>query len=386
MDDKFAFLLPLVMLSFAATFAVAARWNSRPARLWSVGYALAGGAYLVPMVPENVPVVLQALLADIGFLLAFWCFGQALLDYFGRPLRRRLFAFLVAASTAGAAYTIVGMADLRAETLVNDLACSALLLIALGSIGLRAQTAIDRVLVGVSVLVVLDNLTRTVVFNLVLAPETSLDAFAGSPYAFAMQMTGAALGLVGGLVALAAVTLRVVAGYRDAAERDPLTGLLNRRGFERATAGFAADPSRPASLVVCDIDHFKAVNDAFGHAAGDRILEGFAEIVGIVMPPDGVAARFGGEEFILFLPGPPQVAAVIAEVLRIAFAERDWRAEGAGRRLTASFGIAGVEGGESSLFEAMARADAHLYAAKASGRNRVVASLAAQPRPSALAA
>jgi diguanylate cyclase (GGDEF)-like protein len=220
---------------------------------------------------------------------------------------------------------------------------------------------------------------RTAIFNFVLQPETDLDAFTGSAYAFVMQITASLFGLVFALVALGAVTLSVVETLREAAERDPLTGLLNRRGFERATAGFAAAEGRPASLVVCDIDHFKAVNDAHGHAAGDRVLTAFAETVRIVLPPGGAAARFGGEEFILFVPGPPRVAAVVAEVLRIAFAERDWRAEGVDRGLTASFGSAEASRADRSLFDAIGRADANLYAAKAGGRNRVVAGAAALP-------
>lgn len=150
---------------------------------------------------------------------------------------------------------------------------------------------------------------------------------------------------------------------------DPLTGLANRRAFDAALerevqASLAT--GRPLSLVTLDLDHFKAVNDTHGHDAGDRVLIGLAALLRAQVRSGDLPARWGGEEFAWLLPGAPAGAAgTTAERLRLAVAAHDF---GCGP-LTVSLGVATLRPGESgaALF---ARADAALYRAKQSGRNR----------------
>lgn len=181
-----------------------------------------------------------------------------------------------------------------------------------------------------------------------------------------------ALMLVSGLLAPAAVLLiiarivgNVIRRYRIRSERDDLTDLLNRTAFERvaAQAGLAG-----AAIIVCDIDHFKTVNDRYGHPVGDRVIQGFAEIL---LRTEGTAGRLGGEEFALLLPGATlDAAAGTAEAIRLAF--HAWRDPGLddGHALSASFGVAMLQRAEPAQ-DAIARADDALYRAKREGRNRV---------------
>ncbi|RDK10400.1 GGDEF domain-containing protein [Cupriavidus lacunae] len=155
------------------------------------------------------------------------------------------------------------------------------------------------------------------------------------------------------------------------AHTDSLTGLLNRRALELVAAQYAAHES--ASLVLIDVDCFKQINDRHGHAAGDQVLRGIAAMMRALVPPEGVLARFGGEEFALLLPhGRPGAAAALAETLRAAVASRPVYLSGSTQLgVTASFGVAIGHGGPHHWQRLFGAADAAMYRAKAEGRNCV---------------
>jgi diguanylate cyclase (GGDEF)-like protein len=160
------------------------------------------------------------------------------------------------------------------------------------------------------------------------------------------------------------------------AETDPLTGLANRRGLF-AAIGRRADPaSLPprCALLLTDIDHFKSINDTYGHDGGDAVLIGFAERLRNVTRKDDIVARWGGEEFLIVLDqadADVDPALAIAERLRRAAAGQPFTVNGAAVTVTASIGVSIVAAGETGIEPALARADAALYAAKRDGRNRV---------------
>ncbi len=184
------------------------------------------------------------------------------------------------------------------------------------------------------------------------------------------------------LLALAlAYQLRVGQEERLRAERlaqlDPLTGLNNRRAFYDKTSPLWAHAIRHAhvsSVMLLDIDHFKQVNDAHGHAHGDDVLKALANILRHSVRQGDVLARWGGEEFIVFLPETGQHDAIaLAERLRAEIADiRIPHATGA-IAVTASFGIARKEDRHATLDALIAAADECLYQSKQQGRNRVTA-------------
>jgi diguanylate cyclase (GGDEF)-like protein/PAS domain S-box-containing protein len=156
---------------------------------------------------------------------------------------------------------------------------------------------------------------------------------------------------------------------------DPLTGLSNRRHFDEAAKleiVRARRYRRPLSAVMVDLDHFKRVNDTFGHAAGDRVLVAVAGLCIRLARTTDLKARLGGEEFCLLLPETPgEASGVLAERLRTDIEALPFDADGRAFRVTASMGISGYVAGDE-LKGLLERADAALYAAKESGRNRVV--------------
>lgn len=156
---------------------------------------------------------------------------------------------------------------------------------------------------------------------------------------------------------------------------DPLTGLLNRREFDERAAREVRRALRrrsPTCLAMLDLDHFKTVNDRYGHAVGDRVLCRVAQILRAQLRRDDVVARYGGEEFIVLLPetGIEESAAVIERV-RVAAASEPWTELQEGLLLTLSAGVASLAANEG-LEAAIVRADRLLYEAKRQGRNRLV--------------
>jgi diguanylate cyclase (GGDEF)-like protein len=160
---------------------------------------------------------------------------------------------------------------------------------------------------------------------------------------------------------------------------DPLTGALNRRGFfERAIAaiGQAQRAGQAVSLVMFDLDRFKAINDGAGHAAGDAVLRRFAAVAATELRPGDVFGRIGGEEFAVLLPGSTEDMALgVAERLRARV--RAEVAPPAGKdAVTVSAGVTRLTPGlepEAALTNGLSAADSALYAAKQAGRDRVVA-------------
>lgn len=164
---------------------------------------------------------------------------------------------------------------------------------------------------------------------------------------------------------------RLARHHKREAETDALTGLLNRRAL------FDLHGKLPfgafTAVVVFDLDGFKAINDQFGHAAGDEVLKVFAEELSGNLRPNDIAARMGGEEFALVLRRTlPEMVESTAERIRMAFAARTIETETGALRCTVSAGFAFGSNEGASFDKVLSAADKALYAAKRGGRNRVL--------------
>ncbi|MGH6633355.1 MAG: GGDEF domain-containing protein, partial [Sphingopyxis sp.] len=187
-----------------------------------------------------------------------------------------------------------------------------------------------------------------------------------------------AIGLVMLLVIMRDTTAEMVAR----SETDPLSSVLNRRGFEHHAELALLRGGDTAVLVTADLDDFKKINDSFGHAAGDGVIAHFAAMLVDAAPANAIVGRIGGEEFAVLLPDALlSDGRLYAETVRTTFASAQLPVLGVDRGFTASFGVAQRTSGDS-LFDLSRRADAALYRAKAGGRNQVrvaIAELAPTP-------
>lgn len=227
------------------------------------------------------------------------------------------------------------------------------------------------------------------------AERPTLATAVGSAYDNGLEAITVALGIVTGVLLLHAPAVLVVMvligvlGNRFAEIRqlqvdvrtDSKTGLLNMRGWHEAAAKELARAARtgsPTALLMIDLDHFKAINDTWGHPAGDDMLGAVAEVLRTETRPSDVVGRFGGEEFVALLPESDRESAVmaaerirkrIAELTVVTSDKRGGPAMITNR--TTSIGVAGLPGDAVDLTELVQAADAAVYAAKEAGRDQV---------------
>jgi len=191
------------------------------------------------------------------------------------------------------------------------------------------------------------------------------------PLIVAPVVSGAAMGLLAEVEAARR-------SLREVAIRDGLTNLYNRRFFAarlHAEVVAAQRAGTPLSVIMIDVDHFKRINDLWGHAAGDEVLQRVADTLISYVRPDDLSARFGGEEFVALLPGTPLAeAADVAERIRAAIAALQISSlvTAEAPQVTASLGVTALDPDVATVDQLLQRADNAMYAAKAEGRNRCV--------------
>lgn len=231
------------------------------------------------------------------------------------------------------------------------------------------------------------------VFAVQFFPRTTLTAgpnavfsardFAQSPFWQALQVSLAVLGAALAFAILAAALSDLLDDLRRERDNDPLTGVLNRRGFEERSGVLVTRAGGASvSLVLCDLDHFKSINDTYGHPAGDDVLRRIGAILVSELRSSDIAGRIGGEEFAILMPDTwEETAAAVAERIRKRIERQSFDRIPTSCRVSGSFGVVERRSGES-LHDVMVRADQLLYKAKSDGRNRLARAVE-EERPTA---
>jgi two-component system cell cycle response regulator len=172
---------------------------------------------------------------------------------------------------------------------------------------------------------------------------------------------------------------RATEHFREMAHRDALTGLYNRRYVNErlpALLGEAAARRTPISVAILDLDHFKRVNDTFSHSTGDTVLQQVAQLLTEAVSGPMIAARMGGEEFLLIMPGTTEEQAIErCERLRLRIRAHAWEQIVGSLPVTTSIGVTSAREGRGSPSSLLSLADRNLYVAKREGRDRVVSDL-----------
>ncbi|MBR2690676.1 MAG: GGDEF domain-containing protein [Aquamicrobium sp.] len=243
------------------------------------------------------------------------------------------------------------------------------------------RSVIDRMIVLMAGLRAADFFIRPLLVALLSGVDAGRPPYMHSPYWLTTSLSVMVFSLLIALTLLTAVALDTINELQAESETDALSKLLNRRGFEQKAASVLERSARtgaPVTLVLADLDHFKSVNDRFGHAVGDQVIVEFAARLQTA-GSRAVVGRIGGEEFAVLMPSTDLVAGrLFAETVREAFCSETVEGVPPGVKLTASFGVAGRFGGEE-LAPLMLRADEALYKAKQNGRDSVRISFQRQP-------
>ncbi len=241
---------------------------------------------------------------------------------------------------------------------------------------LRDGDSADRALFWILVLFTLHFGLRTLLTAQSASDGTITDigSLGRSAFWLWIQFSSSVIGVGMGIGLLAITGIDMMSGLKQERDSDPLTRLLNRRGLENQLPAIAASSrAGDVSLVVCDIDFFKKINDTHGHATGDAVLQHVAKTIANAIGPDDFVARVGGEEFVIVLCGQSMDSAyAFTETLRTTIGTLRMENASLVRSVTCSFGIAPFRS-HDDFWRAVSRADAMLYSAKKGGRNQTMA-------------
>ncbi|WP_234029665.1 diguanylate cyclase [Erythrobacter sp. THAF29] len=359
----------------AITFAI--MWRLGGMRRHVLGYAISYAAFgtgflITHLLPASSPFLFHAtqFFYSIGaiVLLASVCerVGQRL------HIKSQIAVYLVSATVLALVVSVSDEADPR--LLIVNIGYGVMFVMGVATLlNARRRDWIDLAMITVLTIQAVDFLVRP---TLTLMFERSIDvaAYRDSIYYSLIGLVLAVKSISTAMVLIGATLAEWVTSLRERGDRDDLTGLRNRGAFEHSIRQLlprAQVEMVPVSLVVADIDHFKQVNDIWGHQAGDAAITAFAKLLETRVRGCDISGRIGGEEFCVAIWNCDNAAAEqLAERIRAAFGKLVHEQLGADIRLTASFGVATARKGEtySRLF---ARADAALFRAKNNGRNRV---------------
>jgi diguanylate cyclase (GGDEF)-like protein len=372
--------LALVAVAIAAILGILLLLAWRPDQStnalvwWGVGYMAGGASFALLAARGHIPNVLSIELANVLLLLAYGFLFEGARAFHGRETPVTI--FLIAPLIWLTAMRIPAIAvDVNLRIIVvSSMQCVLVALMAYEFWHHRAEALMSRwstiVILCVHAAVLAGRMIAVLVTPVLSEQEFLVHR------GFALMAFGTVLYTITFAFLLLSMTKeRSELRHKIAALIDPLTGLANRRAFmSDAEAIIARRGARrePIALLLADLDHFKKINDAFGHPAGDRVLKLFAAALTRSIDADDLVGRIGGEEFAILLAGKSEVAAFdVAERVRSAFADDAGETEGHAIGATVSIGVAATRAGAPDLVALLGRADKALYRAKAKGRNRV---------------
>ncbi|MCO6388132.1 GGDEF domain-containing protein [Aliihoeflea sp. 40Bstr573] len=324
---------------------------------------------------EPFGFALSRFLSNAIFLASMVVLSTALMARHGRRAPLVAMSAIVVVALTALAWGLIGEPNLTLRVAAASLGFAAVSgLLAYKLWRISGPTLVDRILLGAAVFITAGSVIRPAVIYLLQGGLGTEQLFFQSLYWLSLVLSAVFFLSIIALTLISSASLDTIETLRTEAGTDMLSGALNRRGFEQGAIRLirkAECQGQPVSLVLADLDHFKQVNDHFGHACGDAAIRKFAECLVEQAGADVLVGRLGGEEFAILASGVAAPAArLMAEGMRVGLSLYALDGMPADRRLTASFGVAQLTPSET-LASLVERADQALYAAKAAGRDRV---------------
>ena len=389
LDVPTLFIVSVFVTTILGLFLLFAWVQDRSIRAlawWGAAYLIGGISVAIYTVQDSLSAALSMAIGNALLFVACGVIWSGARLFHGREVRPiGMFAgamvWLVALTVPGFAASATG------KIILSSLAISAYTIMTAMEIwGGRREWLLSR-WPAFAVLVLQGIVFLSPIPIVLLAPEeATLAEFAGNWFGiFALETLLYAIATA--FIILTMAKERSERIHRTAATIDPLTEIFNRRALMdagRRVLGRIAWDKEPAAVLMFDLDHFKKINDRFGHAVGDRALQTFARTAAAKLRATDIVGRLGGEEFAAVLPATNlQAAAVAAERVREAFEAAAKEIDGLPIGGTVSIGAAATDNPDADMDKLLALADQALYAAKAGGRNRIV--LSGSPEEQAVA-
>lgn len=340
--------------------------------LFGLGFATFAAGLLFQVLHPFPSLCGAVFAATALYLLAglFFCeavmarLGQPLFPFAGASISVLTLAIIAYLAQAGIAYKYMAIAS-------NFGLGTMIAVLCIKSRKLADGNWIERTLHSVLVIFAMHFYLRSVLTFNMLDGVKSSEQLINSQYWVLVTISVSFIGVLLGLMILVVATADVINELQGERDADPLTGVLNRRGLERtARRKFTASDTSRRAVIIADIDHFKAINDEFGHSIGDQVLVEFSSLLRSMAEDGAIVGRVGGEEFILIVEGSAQQCEVFANRLCNHVARYSFSMLPNRRKLTSSFGVALMRENES-IWDAAERADIALLGVKRRGRNRV---------------
>lgn len=372
MDPLFLLLIPACILLLSGTL-VGCWFVQRRQRypLWiAASYALVGGALGLQSMMSAEEIHRWTVGTGAMYLYGSWCFARGMADYYGVSSHPRLALFIAGVVLVALYYYSRVDASLWARLHWLNAGLGLLQALPASAILRRKPLSgwLERTMYGLYVLFAINTSIRPLMSLALGSMEVKPQSF--STYWLLTLAITLVFSLLFTLLLLATAVREAMATLRAERNHDPLTNLLNRRAFQEAAERSLRNTQQgPWTLLMGDIDHFKRINDTWGHAQGDRVLQAVAHTMTQQVCAGELVARFGGEEFVLLLRTDTANAERVAQRIRSQLRE-DGALLKSGQSITISFGIAPVCD-LAQLTLALALADDLLYKAKQAGRDRV---------------
>jgi diguanylate cyclase (GGDEF)-like protein len=371
-------LMPTLLVVLAMAFLVL--WLHQRQRKYlltlCLSYLACAVGFVLHYITLPIGVLPTKLLANALFALAILGLAVGMIARQGRPLPILALGGMMSAGMAALTWYIFVDPDLIMRIYsVNFTFAAVAFLVAAELWAAPRNRHADRAMMVVALLAGINFIVRPIVTIWIDGSYDSYEDLHASTYWLSLNFSAVVFSVLVTLCLITGIAMDVYEELQAESHADPLSGLLNRRGFEGEAAACLKRSARdgmPVALVIADLDHFKSINDTYGHSIGDRVIAAFGAHLRAAGGEGAIAARIGGEEFAVILPGTNLATArLFAEGVRASFSQDGILGQSAGSRtITASFGVA-ILGTDEGLSALMCRADDALYKAKKNGRDSV---------------
>lgn len=371
----FRILVAVILIVFAIVFTALYIYDRKEKTSYWIAIAFTFG--LCAFLFDLGRSVLNPVLFDILAKLSFWGFSLAWVagvkEYFREDIRLKT-AFVVA--FIGAVFLLwfsIIDPNVILRSITSTITAGSILVLCLPSLWHKQTVPIEMAFFATTAMLCASYFLRPLIIYGILGHSHTATTYGSSSYAALLHASSAFFAIACGATVLLVIGHKIIEKHILMTVRDPLTKLMNRRGLEQYVAGeFENSQNNGRAILIVDLDHFKLVNDRYGHNAGDKVLMRSALELKSLVEGIGVVARIGGEEFVVIL-NKLRIEDIhtIAQHIRLSIGMTQHPEIGKRSSVTASVGLA-LKSEKESFSMALRRADQAMYQAKASGRNRLV--------------